>query len=95
MKPFFVYILECNDGSYYIGQTDDLSHRIDQHMQNDKLLGNYVSKRMPFKLVYVAEFETRDEARELERQLKGWTRKKKQALISGGFDAVRNVMRKQ
>jgi predicted GIY-YIG superfamily endonuclease len=94
MEPFYVYILKCSDGSYYTGQTDNLSHRIQQHVESHPAQGSYVSTRMPFKLVFVDGFETREEALTAERQIKNWSRKKKEALIVGGWEAVRGIWRK-
>lgn len=83
---FFVYILLCNDNSYYIGHTDDIDQRIGQHM-----VGNYctyTSKRRPIKLVFVENFASRAEAIDMERKLKKWTRRKKEALINEQWDKL-------
>jgi len=88
MMGFWVYILECADKSYYIGHTDNLEKRLYEHDQN--LLKCYTSKRLPVRLVYSCEFETRGDALARERQIKGWSRRKKQALIAGDwFSLVR------
>ena len=89
--PFFLYILRCADGSYYVGHTDDLEVRIGQHHAG--IFGGYTSKRRPLELVFVCEFDTRDEAFERERQLKGWSRAKKEALIRGDWDSVHELAR--
>jgi putative endonuclease len=80
---FWVYILQCSDGSYYTGHTDDLEVRIAQHKQNT--FKCYTSKHRPIKLVFCDEFPTRDEAFACERQIKGWSRRKKEALINGDW----------
>ena len=80
---FWIYILECADKSYYIGHTDNLEKRLYEHEQN--LFKCYTSKRIPVRLVYSCEFETRGEALGRERQIKGWSRRKKQALIAGDW----------
>jgi predicted GIY-YIG superfamily endonuclease len=80
---FWVYILKCSDGSYYTGHTDDLDTRITQHQQHT--IKSYTSTRLPVKLVFCDEFPTRDDAFERERQIKGWTCRKKEALIRGDW----------
>jgi predicted GIY-YIG superfamily endonuclease len=83
---FFLYILECADGSFYIGHTDNLDHRMEQH---DLGLGcAYTAKRHPLKLIHTEAFETRHEALAMERRLKGWTRAKKLAYIAGDWNKV-------
>ena len=79
MKPFYLSMLRCKDGSFYVGHTDDLERRIVEH--GEGTCDGYTSRRRPVELVFVDEFFTRDEAIERERQLKGWSRAKKQALI--------------
>ena len=76
---FYVYILRCADGSYYVGHTDDLERRLAAH-QNGEISG-YASSRRPVELVFAEEFASRDEAFLRERQIKGWSRRKKEALI--------------
>ena len=76
---FFVYILKCSDGTYYIGHTDDIETRIALH--NSGQIEGYTSKRLPVEVVYIQDFQTRDEAFTIERQIKGWSRRKKEALI--------------
>jgi predicted GIY-YIG superfamily endonuclease len=83
---FFLYILECADGSYYIGHTDDLDRRMEQH---DQGLGcGYTATRRPLKLAHAQGFETREEALAMERKLKGWSRAKKQAYMEGDWAAL-------
>jgi len=80
---FLVYILECADGSYYVGHTDNLEKRLAEHEQNT--FKCYTSYRLPVKLVFCSEFSSRDDAFARERQIKGWSRRKKQALIAGNW----------
>jgi putative endonuclease len=87
MKPFWVYILRCNDGSYYTGHTDDLGQRMAQH-ETGAIPGCFTFKRRPVQLVYSQEFSTRDEALTAEMQIKGWGRKKKEAMIRGDWAEV-------
>jgi len=86
MRDFFVYILQCNDNSYYTGHTDDLEKRIAEH--HAKLFDGYTAARLPFKVVFTQAFGTRDEAFSAERQIKGWSRKKKEALIEGKWEEL-------
>lgn len=86
---FWVYLVECADGSYYIGHTDDLERRMAQH--HDGTCGGYTAKRRPVQLRYSQEFVTREEALVAERQLKGWSRAKKAALIRGDWAAVQRL----
>ena len=83
MEYFFVYILRCSDNSYYIGHTDNLEKRLEEHV--NRLVGGYTSSRLPVVLVFHQAFSSRDEAFAIERQLKGWSRKKKEALINRDF----------
>ncbi|MCX6316244.1 MAG: GIY-YIG nuclease family protein [Bacteroidetes bacterium] len=77
----WMYILECADGSYYTGSTNNLELRIMQHQQG--LGANHTRKRLPVKLVYSEAFDRLDEAFYREKQVQGWSRKKKEALING------------
>lgn len=83
---FHTYILECADGSFYVGHTDDLDARLGQHQAGS--LGGYTATRRPVVLRWSAQFPDRDDAFRLERQLKGWSRIKKLALIAGEFDRL-------
>ena len=92
-KPFFVYILHCSDGTYYTGHTDDLEPRMVEH-ESGKYEG-YTKSRRPIKLVWSLDFGSRIEALEAERQIKGWTRAKKEALMEGKFDLIRELAKKK
>lgn len=89
--PFHAYLLRCADGSYYAGHTDDLDLRIAQH--NAGTLGDYTARRRPVTLVWSDSFPTRDEAFAAERRIKGWSRAKKEALIAGDWDRIRELAR--
>jgi len=82
----YVYILECNDGSYYTGSTIDLEMRLSQHQQG--LGANHTKKRLPVKLVYFEMFDRIDLAFYREKQIQGWSRAKKEALINGRNDLL-------
>ncbi|HZX36396.1 MAG TPA: GIY-YIG nuclease family protein [Thermodesulfobacteriota bacterium] len=84
--PFYLYILRCRDGSYYTGHTDNLEIRIAEHKTGK--IKCYTSKKLPITLVFSAEFPSREEALTRERQIKGWNRKKKEALIRGDWEEV-------
>jgi predicted GIY-YIG superfamily endonuclease len=92
MKPFFLYMLRCRDGSYYVGHTDDLDKRIQEH--EDGTCGGYTATRRPVELVFVDEFQTREDALARERQLKGWRRAKKEALICRDWDKLKVLARR-
>ena len=77
----WMYILECNDGSYYAGSTINLDLRIKQHNSGEG--ANHTKKRLPVKLVYFEEYRRIDKAFYREKQVQGWSRKKKEALING------------
>ena len=83
---FWTYILHCRGGSFYTGHTDDLERRIGQHQTGH--FGGFTADRLPVELVWSAEFPTRYEAVAMERQIKGWSRAKKMALIRGDFDLI-------
>jgi len=86
VMSFWVYILLCADGSYYTGHTDALEKRIAEHQSGE--LGGYTSSRLPVRLVFSQEFPTREEAMASEQRVKGWNRRKKNALIRGDWDEV-------
>ena len=77
----YVYILRCSDNSLYIGETDDLDARVKRH--NDGTACAFTSRRRPVALVYSEVHQTCAAALNRERQLKGWTGAKKEALIAG------------
>jgi predicted GIY-YIG superfamily endonuclease len=76
---FWVYILRCADNSYYTGHTDNLEERIAKHETGE--FEGYTSTRLPVWLVFSEQFATREEALTSELQIKGWSRKKKEALM--------------
>ena len=82
----WLYILKCADGSYYTGSTNNLDLRRAQHQTGEG--GAYTRGRLPVELVYSQEFPSEHEAFLRERQVKGWSRAKKEALIHGDFEAL-------
>lgn len=83
---FWVYILRCADSSYYTGHTDNLEKRIGKHQNG--LCGGYTAGRLPVELVFNHECSTRTEALAAEQQIKGWSRKKKEAMMRGDWAEV-------
>jgi putative endonuclease len=83
---FWAYLLHCDGGYFYVGQTDDLERRLNEH-QSGAYRG-YTFLRRPVKLVWSQEFQTRDDAKAAEAQLKGWSRAKKLALIRGDWERI-------
>ena len=79
----YMYILKCVDCSYYTGSTKDIELRLLQHQNGEG--ANHTAKRLPVELVYLEEFDRIDEAFYREKQVQGWSRKKKEALINGKF----------
>lgn len=80
---WYVYILECLDGSYYTGMTWNPAIRHEQHLT--RFGSKYTSKHGVKKVAYLEVFENLEGARLRERQIKGWTREKKEKLISGAW----------
>ncbi|MDB5670741.1 MAG: tRNA/rRNA methyltransferase, partial [Alphaproteobacteria bacterium] len=85
-------MLRCSDGSYYLGHTEDLDVRLAQHQAGE--LPGYTMKRRPVTLVWSERFAERDEAFSAERRIKNWSRAKKEALIRGDRDAIRELAKK-
>lgn len=83
---FTLYVLECADGSFYIGPTDDLDTRLEQHDEGKGCVCS--STRRPLKLIHTKGFETRYLALTMERKLKSWSRAKKLAYMAGDWKAV-------
>ena len=90
MRPaIWVYILRCADGSYYTGSYKgaDLATRIGEH-NSRKYVNAYTGKRLPVELVWSAPYDSITQAIAFERQIKGWSRAKKEALIRGDYEAL-------
>ncbi|MFZ5847003.1 MAG: GIY-YIG nuclease family protein [Actinomycetota bacterium] len=77
----WTYILECADGSYYVGSTVDLERRVSEH--NNGLGAAYTRRRRPVTLRWAGEFDRVEDAYAFEKQVQGWGRRKREALISG------------
>ncbi|GAA3850454.1 GIY-YIG nuclease family protein [[Pseudomonas] carboxydohydrogena] len=91
----YVYILRCNDGSYYVGSAtgSDLASRIEQH--NAGTFGGYTARRRPVTLVWSDHFDRITDGITVERQLKGWSRAKKEALIQSDWTIVQQLSRRR
>lgn len=75
-----MYILLCSNGSYYVGSTKDLNKRLAQHQNGEG--SNHTRKFVPVELIYYEEFDRIDFAFDREKQIQGWSRRKKEALIA-------------
>jgi putative endonuclease len=82
----YMYILLCSNGQYYTGSTNDIERRLVQHQEGEG--SNFTRKHLPVKLVYLEEFDRFDEAFHREKQVQGWSRKKKEALIKIQYDKL-------
>ena len=87
----WMYILRCGDGSYYVGSTAELELRVTQHNAGEG--GRYTAARLPVVLVHADAFPDIYQAYDAERQVKGWSRAKKEALIAGRYDVLPELAR--
>lgn len=87
---YFVYILECSDGTYYTGITNNPETRVFEH-NHDEDIRHYTYSRRPVKLVYTYQFSNPNDAIAYEKCLKGWSGQKKQALIEGRIDDLKKL----
>jgi putative endonuclease len=85
MKKYYVYIVECSDSSYYTGVTNNIERRIAEHNEGIDPK-SYTYQRRPVKLLWFTDTNDVNYAILREKQIKGWTRKKKEALIESRFD---------
>jgi putative endonuclease len=83
----FMYILQCGNGSYYVGSTKNLEKRLEQHQLGEG--ANFTRKHLPVKLVYFETFDRIEEAWEREKQVQNWSRVKKEALINRDLKALK------
>jgi predicted GIY-YIG superfamily endonuclease len=88
-----LYMLRCSDGSYYVGTTrDELENRIAKHQAGT--FAGYTANRRPLTLVFHQYFDRIENAVSAERQIKGWRREKKEALIRGDYAALPSLSRR-
>jgi predicted GIY-YIG superfamily endonuclease len=88
-KLWFVYIIECSDGRFYTGITDNVERRFLRHKNGQG--GRFTSRFGAKRLLYREKFSVRRDAIKREAQLKGWTRRKKLALIRGDLDLLKKL----
>ncbi|MDE2482290.1 MAG: GIY-YIG nuclease family protein [bacterium] len=90
--PYYVYMLRCADGSFYVGVTNDVERRVAEH--NLGIIESaYTHDRRPVVLVHASAFREVAQAIAWEKQLKGWSRAKKRALIENDWEAIRRLAR--
>ena len=89
MTTAWSYILECRNGEYYVGSTTDVERRLEEHQAG--LGGDFTRKHRPVKLVYKEEYASIEQAFQRERQLHGWSRAKKEALIKGDLEKLKEL----
>lgn len=88
MKYYYVYILKCNDDSYYTGITNDLERRLIEH-QTGFDRGAYTFNKRPVELVFHCYTNDVKQAITFEKQVKGWSRKKKEAIINNNWEQLK------
>jgi putative endonuclease len=89
---WWVYILECSDGNSYVGSTRNLAGRTETHQSGKG--PKYTALRRPIRLVYSEQHTTLTAAVQRDRQIKGWTRAKKIALIAGNLSKLHALSRR-
>ena len=87
-----MHILLCADGSYYCGSTIDLDRRMIQH--NPGRVANHTAKRLAVELIYFEEYSRIDQAFYREKQMQGWSGKKKEAVMRGDFELLPELAKK-
>ena len=85
----YMYILLCSNGKYYTGSTNDLERRLSEHQRGEG--ANFTKKYLPVELLYYEEFQRIDEAFYREKQVQGWSREKKEALINGNYEKLHDL----
>ena len=85
----YTYILKCADDTYYTGSTKDINRRLNEHQSGEG--ANHTKKRLPVELVYIEIFDRIDYAFYREKQIQGWSRKKKEALMEGELNQLKEL----
>lgn len=88
---YVIYILRFSDNSLYIGQTNNLQSRLKSHFDKTTKAAKFTKDHGNFQLVYQESFSSRLEAMRREKQLKDWTRAKKEALIAGDKELLKKL----
>lgn len=91
---YFVYLLRCSDNTYYTGVTNDVHSRLTEH-QSGEDPNSYTYKRRPVQLVFFTEFSDINSAIEKEKQIKKWSKVKKEALINERFELLPELSKKK
>ena len=86
---WYVYILECNDTALYVGMTDDVERRFQEHLLGSR--GLYTARNRPTRILYKEPCESKMQAENRERQIKRWSKEKKLALIRGDFERLSSL----
>ena len=94
MKAYHLYILKCADGTYYTGMTSNLELRLKQH-ESGYHKDCYTANRLPVVLVFYCQFQNVMDLIDSEKQIKKWSKAKKEALINGDFDGLVNLAKKK
>ena len=89
----YMYILKCADGSYYVGSTTDLARRLEEHKAG--IGAEYTKRRLPVELAYFEECQSVEEAFLREKQVQGWSRKKREALIQNQHERLPELAKKK
>lgn len=89
MSKGYLYILKCSNGHYYTGSTKDLKLRLAEHQNG--VGSEYTKNNLPLELVYVEEYDNIDKAFYREKQIQGWSKKKKESLINGEFNDLHDL----
>ncbi len=90
MKTYYVYIVKCADQSYYTGITNNIERRLYGHNHGTNP-DYYTYKRRPVKLMFIQDFSNPKDAIVAEKQIKGWSRKKKEALFHGDWNKIHKL----
>ena len=88
----WAYILQCSDGSYYVGSTFDIERRLSEHQRG--LGAAYTRRRRPVSLVWCEEFDRVEDAYAVEKQVQGWNRRKREALIARRYAELPRLARR-
>ena len=89
MRTYYVYMLRCIDGTFYVGVTNDIERRFAEHCMGEH--PGYTNTRRPLRLVYVGEFDRPGDAIAFEKRLKGWSHKKKRAFADQDWPLLKRL----
>lgn len=93
MLSWSMYILQCADDSYYVGHSQDVEQCVEAHNKGEG--ARFTAMHRPCRLVYTESFCSKEQATKRERQIKGWTKKKKASLTAGDIERLRILSKKQ